>query len=186
MTIQDKTRPQPLRPLTGRRGKSQWPTRHFSALLILLWASGACYAESAFASARHVDAAANGPLAAKRPESAIMYITVGARRFAFTLADTDAARSFAAQLPLTLRMADLNGNEKDARLPKALPTDEVRPGTIRNGDLMLYGSNTLVLFYLGFESSYAYTRIGRVNDPDGLAEALGKRDVRVTFAKEKM
>lgn len=115
-----------------------------------------------------------------------MHMTVDARRFAITLTDSAAARAFAAQLPLTLRMADLNGNEKHAQLPKALPANETRPGMIRNGDLMLYGSTTLVLFYLTFDSSYEYTRLGRVNDPDGLTEALGARDVRVTFAMEKM
>ena len=115
-----------------------------------------------------------------------MYMTVGARRFAITLADTAAARSFAAQLPLTLCMADLNGNEKHAQLPKALPVDETRPGTIGSGDLMLYGSKTLVLFYLAFESSYAYTPLGRVTDPGSLAKALGARDARVTFAMEKI
>lgn len=115
-----------------------------------------------------------------------MHMTIGTRRFAITLTDSPAARAFAAQLPLTLHMADLNGNEKHAQLSKALPTNETRPGTIRNGDLMLYGSTTLVLFYLTFDSSYEYTRLGRVNDPDGLAEALGARDARVTFAMDRM
>ena len=31
-----------------------------------------------------------------------MWMTIGERRFAIILADTDAARAFAAQLPLTL------------------------------------------------------------------------------------
>ena len=74
-----------------------------------------------------------------------MWMTVGGRRFAITLADTAAARAFAAQLPLTLDMAELNGNEKHADLAVTLPTDTSRPGTIRNGDLMLYGSNTVVV-----------------------------------------
>lgn len=98
-----------------------------------------------------------------------MWMTVGERRFAITLADTEAARAFAAMLPLTIDMADLNGNEKYADLPKALPTSASRPGTIRNGDLMLYGSRTLVVFYLTFNSAYSYTRLGHVDDPVGLA-----------------
>ncbi len=102
-----------------------------------------------------------------------MWMTVGERRFAITLADNPAARAFAALLPLTLDMAELNNNEKYADLPQALPTNASRPGTIRNGDLMLYSSNTLVIFYLTFDSSYSYTRLGRVDDPAGLAQALG-------------
>lgn len=113
-----------------------------------------------------------------------MWMTVGERRFAITLTDNEAARAFAAQLPLTLDMAELNGNEKHADLPKALPANASRPGTIRNGDLMLYGTDTLVVFYATFESSYSYTRLGRVDDPAGLAQALGRRSVRVTFSKD--
>ena len=111
-----------------------------------------------------------------------MWMTVGERRFAMTLADTQAARAFAARLPLTLDMAELNGNEKHADLPQALPAEASRPGTIQNGDLMLYGSNTVVIFYETFRSSYSYTRLGRVDDPTDLAQALGRRSARVVFA----
>jgi hypothetical protein len=111
-------------------------------------------------------------------------LTVGEHRFSITLTDNAAARAFAAQLPLTLDMSELNGNEKHAELPEALPTNASRPGTIRNGDLMLYGSTTLVVFYETFNSSYSYTRLGRVNDPDGLSQALGRGSVRVVFAPE--
>ena len=113
-----------------------------------------------------------------------MWMTVGERRFAITLTNNAAARAFAAQLPLALNMADLNGNEKHAELPKALPVSASRPGTIRQGDLMLYGSSTLVVFYLAFDTSYAYTRLGRVDDPEGLAQALGQQAVRIHFSRK--
>ena len=111
-----------------------------------------------------------------------MWMTVGNRRFAVTLVDTEAARAFAAQLPLTLDMAELNGNEKHGELPKPLSPNASRPGTIRSGDLMLYGTSTLVVFYSTFDSSYSYTRLGRVDDPDGLAQALGRGASRVSFS----
>jgi hypothetical protein len=113
-----------------------------------------------------------------------MWMTVGERRFAITLTGNAAARAFAAQLPLTLDMSELNGNEKHGDLPKSLPANASRPGTIRNGDLMLYGAGTLVVFYRTFESSYSYTRLGRVDDPSDLAHALGPRGVRVLFSKD--
>lgn len=119
-----------------------------------------------------------------KPEESRMWMTVGERRFAITLVDNEAARAFAALLPLTLDMPDLNSNEKHVRLPKALPTNASRPGTIRTGDLMLWGSDTLVVFYLAFESSYSYTRLGRIDDPAGLAQALGPSSVRVVFSKD--
>lgn len=121
--------------------------------------------------------------ASANPEEARMWMTIGERRFAITLADTDAARAFAAQLPLTLEMAELNGNEKHADLPQALPTDASRPGTIHNGDLMLYGSNTVVVFYETFRSSYSYTRLGCVDDPSDLGRVLGRRSSRVIFSE---
>jgi hypothetical protein len=112
-----------------------------------------------------------------------MWMTVGERRFAITPADTEAGRAFAAMLPLTIDMPDLNSNEKHARLPKALPMATIRPGTIRTGEIMLYGSQTLVVFYLTFNSSYSYTRLGRVGDPTGLEQALGSGTARITFSK---
>lgn len=128
-------------------------------------------------------AAPDAAQAAKRSELSRMWMTIGERRFAITLADTDAARAFAAMLPLTLDMEELNGNEKKKELPGPLPTDASRPGTIRNGDLLLWGSRTVVVFYQTFESPYAYTRLGRVDAPSGLPQSLGRRDVRVVFSK---
>ena len=113
-----------------------------------------------------------------------MFMNVGEHRFAITLTDSASARAFATLLPLTLEMSDLNRNEKFASLPQALPTDASIPGTLHNGDLMLYGADTLVVFYLRFNSSYAYTRLGRVDDPAGLSQALGSRDVRVEFSND--
>ncbi len=111
-------------------------------------------------------------------------MTVGDRPFVVTLADNDTARALAARLPLTLNMPDLNGNEKHVTLAQKLPTAPYRPGVIHNGDLMLYGSDTLVLFYLTFDSPYSYTRIGRVEGAEDLAKVLGRSNVRVVFSRQ--
>lgn len=124
------------------------------------------------------------PSAPDKQERTRMWMTIGERRYSVTLADTDAANALAARLPLTLDMAELNGNEKHADLSQALPTDANRPGTIHNGDVMLYGSRTVVVFYETFRSAYAYTRLGRVDDPDGLIQALGPSNSRVVFSEQ--
>jgi len=144
---------------------------------------GACKHGNALASEPAAPTGTDTVSPTARPEEARMWMSVGERRFAIQLIDNAAARAFAAQLPLTLDMSELNGNEKHAELPR-LPADASRPGTIRNGDLMLYGTSTLVLFYATFNSSYSYTRLGRVEDPAELPATLGRGGVRVVFSKD--
>lgn len=112
-------------------------------------------------------------------------VRVGDHSFPVTLEENATARAFAALLPMTVTMNEMNGNEKYHYLSENLPTDSYRPGTIRNGDLMLYGSSCVVLFYETFSSSYSYTRIGRLDNPSGLASALGRGNVDVTFEINK-
>lgn len=59
-------------------------------------------------------------------------------------------------------MRELNGNEKYVELPAELPTNTAKPVTIQNGDIMLWGTNTLVLFHKTFETACSYTRLGRL------------------------
>ena len=46
---------------------------------------------------------------------------------------------------------------------------------------MLFSGNCVVLFY-GPAGGYSYTRIGRLLSTEGLKDALGTGDVRVTFS----
>ena len=110
-----------------------------------------------------------------------MHIRVGSAVFAATFQDNETASAFEAMLPLTLHMTELNANEKYADLPSDLPVNASNPRTIHAGDVMLYGSNTIVVFYETFTTSYSYTRIGTVEDVSGLAAALGSGSITVTF-----
>ncbi len=111
-----------------------------------------------------------------------MRITVGTSVFSATLHDNATARAFQTMLPLTLKMTDLNANEKYFHFPNDLPAADSNPGTVQAGDVMLYDSRSLVLFYKTFSTSYRYTRLGKVDDPSGFAAALGAGSVTVTFA----
>ncbi len=111
-------------------------------------------------------------------------IKLGSQHFTATLLDNNSAKAFKEMLPLTINMVELNNNEKYYDLPNGLPTNSSNPGTIKNGDLMLYGSKTLVLFYKTFSTSYSYTKLGAVDDITGLVSALGSGNVTVTFEKE--
>ena len=117
-------------------------------------------------------------------------IIIGSKTFTATLADSETGEAFAALLPLTITMNELNGNEKYHYLSSSLPTAAYQPGTIHAGDLMLYGNNCVVLFYETFNTSYSYTRLGAIDNPSGLspadfasslASALGSGDVSVRF-----
>ena len=108
-------------------------------------------------------------------------IIVDGQKFEISLYDNETARAFANTLPLTLEMKELNGNEKYHYLDKPLPTDSSRVESISCGDLMLYGSDCIVLFYKKFSTPYSYTKIGKVNDPEGLEQVLGKGSVTITF-----
>jgi hypothetical protein len=115
------------------------------------------------------------------PTRSKMRIKIGNSTFTATLYDNSTVTAFKSRLPMTVTMIELNGNEKYFDLPQSLPTNASNPGTIQNGDLLLYGANTLVLFYKTFSTSYRYTRLGRVDDIAGLVAALGSGSVSVTF-----
>ncbi|WP_419224946.1 cyclophilin-like fold protein [Pseudomonas syringae] len=175
----------PLTSLGTANRSHSWRRRAMQQLGILLLLLALCGGHHAYAAnpARPAAVAHDATQTSSRSEELRMWMTVGERRFAITLADNEATRAFAATLPLTLDMEELNGNEKKQELPDALPTSESRPGTIRNGDLMLWGSRTVVIFYQTFDSTYSYTRLGRVDDPTGLAQALGRGDASVVFSR---
>lgn len=108
-------------------------------------------------------------------------LMVGNREFTVELADTPAARDFAARLPLSLAFDELNGNEKFVYLDAPLSTQPSSPGAIHQGDVMLFGDNCLMVFYDALATNYQYTRIGHIVDTDGLAAAVGKSQVEMTF-----
>jgi hypothetical protein len=107
-------------------------------------------------------------------------ITVNNQTFTATLLDNNSAKAFKEMLPLTIKMTELNGNEKYCDLKKSLPTNPTNPETITNGDIMLYGSETFVLFYDTFATSYRYTKLGQIDNATGLKSALGSGNVTVT------
>ena len=108
-------------------------------------------------------------------------IKIGEQNFTATLYDNQTTRELMNQLPLTLNMSELNGNEKYYYFNNSFSTATERVGSINSGDLMLYGSDCLVLFYDSFSTPYSYTRIGYIDNPEGLALAVGSGEVQVTF-----
>ena len=108
-------------------------------------------------------------------------ITVGGKTFAATLENNSTARAFAENFPLEVDMNELNGNEKYFYLDSDLPSNSEHVGKIHAGDLMLFGSNCVVIFYKDFSTSYSYTRLGKLEDAADLEKVLGAGNVRVEF-----
>lgn len=111
-------------------------------------------------------------------------VIIGDTRFSATLENNDASKSFLDMLPLEINMKDLNGNEKYYYLDNDLPTDSYNRNNINVGDIMIYGNDCLVLFYENFKTSYSYTRLGSIDNPEGLKEILGKDNVTIRFEKK--
>lgn len=111
-----------------------------------------------------------------------LIIHIGDKRFAAKLFDSTTTQAWIAQMPITLDMSEMNGNEKYYYLSSNLPTASERVGSIHTGDLMLYGSDCLVLFYENFQTSYSYTKLGYIVDDSGLVDALGSNGIDVTFS----
>ena len=117
-------------------------------------------------------------------DSMRLKITIDKKSFTARLENNPTVEAFKKQLPMTVDMIELNGNEKYTVLPFKLPVMASVPASIQSGDLLLYGNNTIVLFYKKFKTNYSYTRLGRIEQYDGLLKCLGTGNVQVLFALE--
>ena len=109
-------------------------------------------------------------------------LSINGNDFIATLEDNETTRELLNSLPLEVSMSELNGNEKYYYFDESLPTNSYRPGSISTGDIMLYGSDCLVIFYENFDTPYSYTRLGKIDNVDNLKNALGKGNVNVTIS----
>ena len=108
-------------------------------------------------------------------------IKIGNSDFSAVLYDNDTTKELVKQFPITYTMSELHGNEKYYYMQESLPTNSERPDTINKGDIMLYGTDCIVVFYDTFPNSYSYTKLGYIEDTTGLEEAVGKGNVDISF-----
>lgn len=108
-------------------------------------------------------------------------VTVGTKEFTATLNDSEASQELVRMLPMTLNMSEHGNIEKTAYLPKSLPGRATNPGSIQAGDIMVWSSRSLVLFYSSHRTYYSYIRLGKIDNISGLREALGRGSVEVKY-----
>ena len=108
-------------------------------------------------------------------------LTINNKTFSATLENNVTTRELISMFPMTLNMSELNSNEKYNYLDTDLTTNSSRQSRINAGDIKLYGSNCLVVFYESFNTSYSYTNLGTVDDVDSFVSELGNGSVTITF-----
>jgi len=108
-------------------------------------------------------------------------ITVKGQSFQAVFYNNKTANALLKQMPMTLNMKELNGNEKYHFFDTEFPTNEKSPGKISAGDIMLYGSDCLVAFYKSHSTSYQYTPVGKIEDASSFAKAVGNGNVTIKF-----
>ncbi|WP_208630813.1 cyclophilin-like fold protein [Flavobacterium psychrolimnae] len=118
------------------------------------------------------------------PIGSKMKITIDTSVFTATLTDDETTAAFQTILPMTINMSELNGNEKFFYFASTLPSNASPGGSIQVGDLMLYGNNCLVLFYENLNTSYSYSRLGKIDNTTGLVAALGSGNVTIKLELE--
>ena len=92
------------------------------------------------------------------------------------------ALSLLAENTLTVSMSMYGGWEQVGSIGQRLPSDDTQQ-TAQPGDIMLYASDQIVLFY--GDNSWAYTKLGTMNlSNDELRDLLGNGDVTLTLSLE--
>lgn len=100
-------------------------------------------------------------------------IVAGDQTFTAVLENSEAARDFAALLPIELTLSDYNRTEKIADLPRPLSTAGAPEGVAPvAGDIAYYAPwGNLAIFYRDFGYSRGLVRLGRL---EGHVEALAR------------
>lgn len=109
------------------------------------------------------------------------FIRINNVDYSFELKNNEVANQLKAKLPFTIKMTNLNNNEVYHKFDDDFKKNEKSVGTINIGDIHLYKSDTLVLFYKSFQTSYSYTEIGKLKNTTNLENNIGSKDVIVQW-----
>ncbi len=113
-----------------------------------------------------------------------LQIEAGGSTFTATLEDNEAVTALVEMLedePIVIEMDDYSGFEKVGSLGTSLPASNSQM-TTQAGDIVLYNSSQIVMFY--GSNSWSYTKLAEVDDLTGWEDALGSGSVTVTLSIE--
>lgn len=112
------------------------------------------------------------------------YITANGITFTADFAENESAEALRNLLrdgDLTISMSDYGGFEKVGSIGESLPHKDTQIST-DVGDIMLYQSDKIVIFY--GSNSWSYSRLGRIDgaDTNDMLSAFGKGDTDITLS----
>ena len=115
-----------------------------------------------------------------KKEENVMKINIGYEKYVINVENETLMEELFNSLPQTFTMTELNGNEKYYYLNSNMKNaNSEAVGQVQKGDVMLFGSDCLVIFYDSFETEFRYTKIGHI---DNLGD-LGNGNVDVSITK---
>ena len=102
-----------------------------------------------------------------------MKVIINNLEYDMELENNNASLDLLSVSPIELEMSDLNNDEKYSYLSFSLTSNDDYTGSISKGDVMLYQTNCLVIFYKDFDTTSKYTKIGHINNlPDFNNESI--------------
>lgn len=106
-------------------------------------------------------------------------LIIDGRSFQLDFEVNETTEELLKKLPLSLTMADLHHNEKYVYLSEPLSTAPEKVGRIEKGDVLLFGSDCLVIFYESFDTEYSYTRLGKIREADQLDFLANRETIQI-------
>ena len=115
-----------------------------------------------------------------KEEENVMKININSEKYIINVENEALMEEIYNALPETFTMNELNGNEKYYYLNSTMKNaNSEAVGQVQKGDVMLFGSDCLVIFYDSFETEFRYTKIGHI---DNLGD-IGSSNVEVSITK---
>lgn len=120
-------------------------------------------------------------------EKMTMKMTIGDTEVNVSWENNDSVRALmdlCREKPLAVEMSMYGGFEQVGSLGRRLPSNDTYT-TTSSGDIVLYSSNQIVVFY--GSNSWEYTRLGHITDQDqaGMRDLLSGGDVTITISMEE-
>ena len=123
---------------------------------------------------------------AEEEQKTMLQMKIGETKVSVSWEDNDsmaALKELCKDAPLTIQMSMYGGFEQVGSIGIRLPSNDAQT-TTSAGDIVLYSSNQVVVFY--GSNSWAYTRLGHITDQDaaGMASLLSNGNVTITISME--